>query len=94
MTAACVSEFVGVATRDLANPSEGALSDSELADVMTAAVRLYAARVEAREAFPPPLVAEQVTATDIVIAVSEMIRVADINTFDLSMWMSRPRGGR
>ena len=94
MTATCVSEFVGLATQDLVKPTEGALSDAELADVMTAAVRLYAARVEARDAFPPPLIATQVTATDVVIAVSEMVRVADINTFDLSMWMSRPRGGR
>ena len=94
MTVACVSEFVGTATRDIATPTEGVLSDAELADVMTAAVRLYAARVEARDAFPPPLDATRVTATDVVIAVSEMVRVADINTFDLSMWMSRPRGGR
>lgn len=94
MTAACVSEFVGIAARDRATPAEGVLSDAELADVMTAAVRLYAARVEARDAFPPPLDAAQVTATDVVIAVSEMVRVADINSFDLSMWMSRPRGGR
>lgn len=92
MSAACVREFVGLAARDLAVPAEGALSDAELADVMTAAVRLYAARAEARDAFPPPLNAGEVTATDVVIAVSEMVRVADINTFDLSMWMSRPRG--
>ena len=34
---------------------------------MTAAVRLYAARAEARETFPPPLVGGKVTATDVAI---------------------------
>ena len=59
---------------------------------MTAAVRLYAARAEARDTFPPPLVGGQVTATDVATVVSEMVRVADLNMFDLSMWHGRNRG--
>jgi hypothetical protein len=44
-----------------------------------------------RDSFPPPLVAEKVTATDVATVVSEMIRVADLNMFDLSMWHGRTR---
>ena len=31
------------------------------------------------------------TATDVVTTVSEMLRQADLNTFDLAMWFNRPR---
>jgi hypothetical protein len=89
--AACINEFVAAAVRDLQQPEAGDISDADLARAMTAAVRLYAARVEARDAFPPPLQTGEVTATDVAIAVSEMIRAVDMNLFDLSMWHGRPR---
>jgi hypothetical protein len=89
--AACVVQFVNLAEQDLAQPTNGEVSDQELAAVMTAAVRLYALRCEVRDTFPAPLVAEKVTATDVATVVSEMIRVADLNMFDLSMWHGRPR---
>jgi hypothetical protein len=87
----CVDAFVRIAEEDRATPDSGVLTDQELAEVMTAAVRLYAARCEARSAFPPPLVADKVTATEVATAVSEMVRVVDLNMFDLSMWHGRPR---
>lgn len=90
-TPACVTDFVRLADAARAQPDDAQLSDDDLAAVMTAAVRLYAARGEARDVFPPPLIASQVTATEVVIAASEMVRVADINMFDLSMWHSRQR---
>jgi hypothetical protein len=31
-----------------------------------------------------------VTATDVVVAVSEMIRAANLNLFDVAMWYRRP----
>ena len=69
------------------------LTDQELSDVLTAAVRLYAARAEARDDISRcRLNGEKVTATDVAIAVSEMVRVADLNMFDLSMWHGRTRG--
>jgi len=92
MTTSCVTEFVRLAEHDLASPENGALTDQDLADVMTAVVRLYAARAEARDVFPAPLVAGQVTATDVATVTSEMVRVVDINMFDLSMWHGRHHG--
>jgi hypothetical protein len=92
--AACVAQFVTLAERDLVQPAHGDLSDADLAAVMTAAVRLYASRCEVRDTFPAPLIAEKITATDVATVVSEMIRVADLNMFDLSMWHGRPRPKR
>jgi hypothetical protein len=93
MSAACVADFVRLAEQDLAAIEDGALSDADLAAVMTAAARLYAARAEARDTFPAPLRADAVTATEVATVVSEMVRAVDINMFDLSMWHGR-RSGR
>lgn len=94
MTPACVSSFVALAAQDLTQPDSGQLSDDDLTNVMTAAVRLYAARAEAREEYPAPLRASDVTATDVAVTVSEMIRTVDMNLFDLSLWHGRPRNNR
>jgi hypothetical protein len=68
---------------------EGSLSDAELARAMTAAVKLYAARAEDSCEYPPPLDKAEVNATEVATMVSEMIRVVDLNMFDLSMWHRR-----
>ena len=94
MTAACVTDFVELAVQDLLRPEAGQLADDDLAKVMTAAVRLYAARTEARDRYPSPLQTGELMATDVAIAVSEMIRAVDMNLFDLSMWHGRPRNNR
>ena len=86
-----IADFVTLAQGDLTEFDNPKLSDEQLARVMTAAVRLYAARCDAMASFPPPVLREKVTATDVLISVCEMIRVADVNMFDLSMWHGRPR---
>ena len=43
--------------------------------------------------FPPFRDEDGVTATEAVVAIAEMMRAADLNTFDLAMWMSRPHDG-
>ena len=86
-----IADFVALAQADLTEFDNPKLSDPQLAQVMTAAVRLYAARCDAMASFPPPLQREKVTATDVLVSVCEMIRVADVNLFDLSMWHGRPR---
>lgn len=68
------------------------MSDDDLAAVMTAAIKLYTARVERSGLFPPPISAEMATATEVVTVVCEMLRTVDVNMFDLTMWFRRPRG--
>lgn len=68
-------------------------SDETVQQLMTAAVKLFAAKVEKEERFFRPLLPgpELVTATDVVVTVSEILRAVNLNTFDLNMWFSRPR---
>jgi hypothetical protein len=80
--------FVDVAERALANGASR-IPSSELEHVLTAAIKLYAAKAEAEEQFPPPVTAEKVTPTEIVLVVSELLRAADISLFDLAMWYRR-----
>jgi hypothetical protein len=86
-----VEAFTALAERALASGNYDALSDAELGRAMTAAVKLYVAKAEATGAYPPPVTADQVTPTEIVTVVSEMIRTAGLNLFDLSMWFRRAR---
>jgi hypothetical protein len=89
-TRALGSEFVTAAEHALQSGQLDRVSDAELERVMTAAVRLYAAKAEADE--PPAVVtAEQVTPTDIVVTVSALIRAVGLNLWDVSMWFNREK---
>ena len=81
--------FVDVAERGLANGAFSSVPSSELQRVLTAAIKLYAAKAEAEEQFPAPVTAEKITPTEIVLVVSELLRAADISLFDLAMWYRR-----
>jgi len=83
--------FAEHARRALAEDDQSSISDAELEAVLTAAVKLYAARAEFRQDLPPPLSEKDVTPTEVVVVASEMIRVVDLNPFDLSMWYRRAR---
>ncbi|NKB22621.1 MAG: hypothetical protein GKS01_19205 [Alphaproteobacteria bacterium] len=59
--------------------------------LLTAGAKLYCRKLtEEDDYFPPFRPEDVVTATDSVVAIAEMMRAADLNTFDLAMWMSRP----
>jgi hypothetical protein len=83
-------DFVAAAEQALASGQLDGVSDAELEQVMTAAVRLYAAKAEADD--PPTVVAaERVTPTDVVVTVSALIRAVGLNLWDLSMWFNRTK---
>jgi hypothetical protein len=88
---ACVAALQTDIDGTLKSARHEGISDNDLMRVLSAASRLYAARAEARETYPPPVADNEVTATDVLIIVSEMIRAVDLNLFDLSMWFNRPR---
>ncbi len=71
-------------------------SDETVQQLMTAAVKLFAAKVEREDRFFSPILGpgEVVTPTDVVVAVSEILRAVNLNTFDLAMWFNRPRPPR
>jgi hypothetical protein len=80
------------ARRALAEERTAEIPDETVQQLLTAGVKLFARKVELEERFFGPFdESEVVTATDVVTAVCEMLRAADLNTFDLSMWFARPR---
>jgi hypothetical protein len=84
------SDFVTAADHALQSGQLDGVSDAELERVLTAAVRLYAAKAEGDD--PPAAVTpELVTPTDIVVTVSALIRAVGLNLWDLSMWFNRAK---
>lgn len=61
-------------------------------ETFTAVVKAYAAQVEREGVAPAPIDAHAVSATEVVVAASELIRAANLNLFDVAMWYRRPSG--
>lgn len=68
----------------------GAISDDTVQALLTAGARLYARKVdeEGRD-FSPVRDAGALTATDVAVTVTALLRAADLNLFDLAMWTNR-----
>lgn len=68
------------------------VSDAAIQNLMSAALKLYAAKIDARRAhFSPVREDANITATDAAVLTVELMHVVNLNLFDLSMWASRPR---
>jgi hypothetical protein len=90
-TRALGEDFVAAAERALSQGEPAQVPDAALERVMTAAVRLYAAKAESDK--PPAQLVDpsSVTPTDIVVTVSDLIRAAGLNLWDVSMWFNRTK---
>jgi len=69
--------------------SPEAVSDESLQRVLSAAVRLYAAKSEDRAQELAPFGDKPVNATEAVTAICAIMRASDLNFFDLQMWYRR-----
>jgi hypothetical protein len=85
-------DFVAAAERALSSGELGQVPDAELERVMTAAVRLYAAKTETDQPPAAPVTVSAVTPTEIVVTVSDLIKAAGLNLWDVSMWFNRSKG--
>ena len=88
---ACGDAFVAAAERALASGDLDLVADAELERVLTAAVRLYAAKVDLDGKLINPVAADKLTPTDVVVSVTAMVRAVGLNLWDLSMWFQRPQ---
>jgi hypothetical protein len=86
------ADFCAQARDALKRGEPDAISDNALAEVLTAAVKVYAAKVERRGHDVAPFPRHAVTATETVVAACGMIRAADLNMFDVAIWFHRPPG--
>jgi hypothetical protein len=77
------------------NGNAARVSDEALAQIITAAVRLYYAKSELEERPVPAIVqegAETLTATEMLVAVSEMLRDVGLGPMELGLWFRRRPG--
>src|SRR5262249_23254762 len=86
------AEFCAQARDALKRGIPDAISDRALQQVLTAAVKIYAAKVERRGHDVAPFSPDAVTATETVVTACGMIRAADLNMFDVAIWFHRPQG--
>jgi hypothetical protein len=84
------------AAKELVEKGEAArVSDEALAQIITAAVRLYYAKSELEERPVPAIVqegAETLTPTEMLVAVSEMLRDVGLGPMELGLWFRRRPG--
>jgi hypothetical protein len=89
--AALGGDFVAAADDAMSSGDLARVSDAELATVMTAAIRLYAAKAESDAPPAGPVDATAVTPTEVVVTVSDLLKTAGLNLWDLSMWFNRSK---
>jgi len=85
-------DFCTLARAALKRGEPDAISDKVLQQVLSAAVKVYAAKVERRGYEVAPFPQDTVTATETVVTACGMIRAADLNMFDVAIWFHRPPG--
>jgi hypothetical protein len=74
-----------LADRILAEDAADRISDEALQSLMTAAVKLYVARLEAGPGLPP-FAEGDVTATEVAVAATGMLKAVEMEVFELGMW--------
>ena len=81
------------AARDLARDGEAArVSDEAVAQLLTAAIRLYVAKSDGEERTFVPIIREHsdpLTATEVLSAVSEILRALKLGPMELALWFRR-----
>jgi hypothetical protein len=85
----CAAAFCAAADDALARGRPQDVPDESLQRVLSAAVRLYAAKSEDRAQELAPFGERPVNATEAVTAICAIMRAADLNFFDLQMWYRR-----
>jgi hypothetical protein len=81
------------ASRQLVEGNEAArVSDQAVAQIMTAAIRLYVAKSDGEERTFRPIAGakdEELTATELLSAVSELLRALKLGPMELALWYRR-----
>jgi hypothetical protein len=85
----CVAGFCSSVDDALTTGRLDAVPDDSLQRVLSAAIKLYAAKSEDRERELAPFGDRPVNATEAVTAICAIMRAADLNFFDLQMWYRR-----
>ena len=87
--AAPAGELCSLAEEAVRKGAPDLVPDEILQRVLSAAVRLYAAKSEDRPVELSPFGEQPVNATEAVTAICAIMRAANLNFFDLQMWYRR-----
>lgn len=63
-------------------------SDAQVQDMLANAVRLYAERAAERDAALPAFASDAVSATEVMVTVTAMLKVVNLQVFELGMWQA------
>ena len=81
------------ASRELVEKNEAyRVSDEAVAQILTAAIRLYVAKSDGEERTFPPIAGQrdsEMTPTELLSAVSEMLRAMHLGPMELALWYRR-----
>ncbi|AMS44569.1 hypothetical protein Amn_pa01660 (plasmid) [Aminobacter sp. Y103A] len=86
---AAAAAIAASAEEALASGTLDRVSEADIAVALTALGKLYATKVEKSDKIFPPVGQDALTATETAVLVSELLRAADLNVFDLAMWFRR-----
>jgi hypothetical protein len=90
--AVLAEEAAALVARLMRDDATADVADRTAQQLLTAAIRLYARKTDTEmRHFLPVVSPSDVTPTEVAVLATEMMRVVDLNIFDLSMWASRPR---
>jgi hypothetical protein len=68
--------------------ADEALSDTEIQDMLANAVRLYAERAAERDGALPAFTPDAVTATEVMVTITAMLKAVNLQVFELGMWQA------
>ena len=69
-------------------PADPRLSDAEIQDMLVKSVRLYAERAAEREGALPAFAQDAVSATEVMVTVTAMLKAVNLQVFELGMWQA------
>jgi len=81
------ARVAAVIERSIVDGKLDRISAEALQKLMAAACRLYTARVEAGEPITP-VPKNSISATDVMVTASGLLKAADLAVFELGMWQS------
>jgi hypothetical protein len=69
-------------------PAGPRLSDTDIQHMLAKSVRLYAERAAEREGGLPAFTSDAVTATEVMVTVTAMLKAVNLQVFELGMWQA------
>ena len=72
----------------MSSPTDAAVSDTDMQSMLARAVRLYAERAERGDAPPAFPDGAPVTATEVMVTVTAMLKAVNLQVFELGMWQA------